>query len=75
MNNLIPPFVMRESVLKVNDFPKIHIERQNLTNKSHCIVSTTNGTVSELRISMQQDVIFSYFPAQNITQEEIDNCE
>ena len=38
VNNLIPPFVMREAGLKVNDVPKIHIERQNLTNESHCLV-------------------------------------
>ena len=43
MNNLIPPFVMREAGLKLNDIPKIHTERQNLTNESHCIVSTTDS--------------------------------
>ena len=52
MNILIPPFVMREAVLKVNDVPKIHIERQNLTNESHCIVSTADGNGTNLRIPM-----------------------
>ena len=75
MNNLIPLFVMREAGLKVNDVPKIHIERQNLTNEIHCIVSTADGNGTELRIPMQLDGIFSYFPTQKLTQEEINNCE
>ena len=62
MNKLIPPFVMREAGLKVDDVPKIHIERQNLTNESHFIFSTADGNVTELRIPMQLDGIFSYFP-------------
>ena len=62
INILIPPFVMREAGFKVNDVPKIHIERQNLTSESHCIVSTADGTGTELRIPMQLDGIFLYFP-------------
>ena len=61
INHLIPPFVMREAGLKVNKLPKIHIEHQNLTNESHCIVSTADGNGTELRIPMQLDGIFSYF--------------
>ena len=60
---------------KNNDVPKIHIERQNLTNESHCIVSTADGAGSEFRITMQLDGIFLYFTTQNITQEEIEKCE
>ena len=75
MNNLIAPFLMKESGLKFNGVPKIQIERQNLTNDNHCIVSTADGNGTELRISMQLDVIFSYFPTVKITQEEIDNFE
>ena len=62
MKNLIPPFVMREAVLKANDVINIHIEHQNLTNESHCIVSTADGNGTELRIPIQLDGIFSYFP-------------
>ena len=62
MNILIPPFVMREAVLKVYCILSIHIERQNLTNESHCIVSTVDGTGTELQITMQLYGIFSYFP-------------
>ena len=66
---------MRWTGLKVNDVPKIHIKSQNLTNESHCIVSTDDGTGTELLIKMQLGVTFSYFPTQEFTQEEIDNCE
>ena len=75
MNNLIPPFVIIEVSLKANYFPKIQIKRQNLTNESHCIVSTDDGTGTELCILMQLDGIYSYFPTRNLTQEEIYNCE
>ena len=66
---------MREAGLKVNDIKKIHIEHKNLTNESHCIVSTADGNGTDIRIPMQLDGIFSYFPTRNITQEEIENCE
>ena len=66
---------MREAGLKVNDFPKIYIKRQNLTNESHCTVSTADGNGTELWIPMQLDGIFSYFTTRNITQEEIKNRE
>ena len=62
MNNLILPFVIIEAGLKVNDLPKTHIEHQNLTNESHYIVSTSDGTGTGIRIPMQLDRIFSYFP-------------
>ena len=75
MNNLIPPFVMIEAGLKVNDVPKIHIDRQKLTNEIHCIVSTADNNGTEVRIPMQLDVIFSYFTMQKLTQEKIDKYE
>ena len=75
MNKLIPPFLMRETGLKLNDFPKIHIDCQNLMNIIHCIVSAAEDTGNELSIPMQLDGIFSYFPTRKLTQEEIDNCE
>ena len=66
---------MREAELKVSDVPKIHTEHKNLTNGSYCIVSTADSNGTELRIPMQLDGIFSYFPMRKLTQEEIDNCE
>ena len=59
----------------MNDAPKIHIESQNLTNKSHCIMSNADGNGTKLWIIMQLDGIFWYFPTQKLTQEEIENCE
>ena len=59
----------------MNDVPKIHIERQNLTNYIRCIFSTADGNGTELHIPMQLDVILTYFPTQNLAQEEIKNCE
>ena len=59
----------------MNDVPKIHIERKNLANEIHCIVSTADCTVTDISILMQQDEIFSYFPTQKLTQEEIEKCE
>ena len=75
MNNFIPPFVMREAGLKLNGIPNIHTKRQNLINESRFIVSTADGNGTELRIPMNLDGIFSYFSTQNLTQEEIDNCD
>ena len=59
----------------MNDAPKIHIESQNLTNESHCIVSTTDGNGTEFQIPMQLYGIFSYFSTRKLAHEENDNCE
>ena len=76
-HNLVPPFILRESGLIVNDVPKIHTRQEDLTNENHCIVSKddsdNNGT--NLCIRMKLDVIFSYFPTRKLTMNELDNCE
>ena len=46
--NLVPPFVMREAGLIVNDIPRIH--DPNPSDDSHCI--RTDGRDSDLRIPM-----------------------
>ena len=38
-NNLVPPFILREAGLLVNDVPRIHTKPEELTNETHCIVS------------------------------------
>ena len=73
--NLIPPFLMEEAGLVVNTRPKIHTKRADLSNESHCIVSTEEENGWNLRIPMKLDGIFSYFPTRALTQEEIDNVE
>ena len=38
-HNLVPPFILREAGLLVNDVPRIHTKPEELTNETHCIVS------------------------------------
>ena len=52
VNNLISLFVTREAELKFNYVPKGLIKHHNLTNEIHCIVSTADGTGTELIISV-----------------------
>jgi hypothetical protein len=68
--NLIPPFVMREAGLLVNDVPRIHCGEE-LTNESHCIISKEAG----LRIPLQLRGIFSGFDSRALTQDEVNNCD
>ena len=76
-HNLVPPFILREAGLIVNDVPKIHTRQEDFTNETHCIVSKddsdNNGT--NLRIRMKLDGIFSYFPTHKLTMNELKNCE
>ena len=39
-HNLIPPFIMREAGLQVNDVLKIHTKSGDLTSNTHCVVAT-----------------------------------
>ena len=71
-HNLIPPFIMREAGLIVNDVPRIHTKSEELTDETHCIVS--KGEV-EMKIPMKLDGIFSYFPTRKLTHEEVEACE
>ncbi len=74
-HNLVPPFILREAGLTVNDVLKIHTKSSELTNETHCIVSKEEVTGTDLRIPMSLDGVFSYFPTRKLTEEEIDNCE
>ena len=38
-NNLVPPFILREAGLVVNDVPRIHTPTEALTCDTHCIIS------------------------------------
>ena len=70
-HNLIPPFVMREAGLQVNDVPRIHCGN-DITQDSHCIVA--NGE-THLRIPLRLRGIFSFFPSRALEPSEIENCE
>ena len=58
-HNLIPPFIMREAGLLVNDVPKIHCHSP--TKYDHSIQWPG---VKELLIPLKLHGIFSYFPTQ-----------
>jgi hypothetical protein len=57
-NNLIPPFVMRETGIIVNDTPKIYLK--DLTVEDHTILFDD----SNFRIPLSLWGIFSYFPTR-----------
>ena len=74
-HNLIPPFILREAGLKVNDIPRIHTDADELNNETHCIVSEGKGTNAELKIPLRLDGVFSYFETRQLTAEEVASCE
>ena len=74
-HNLVPPFILREAGLVVNDVPKIHTKRSELSVDTHCVVASKENNEIDLRIPMQLDGIFSYFATRKLTQEEIETCE
>ena len=68
-NNLIPPFIMREAGLTVNEVPKIHV--QNPDSSDHAITFPS----SNLSIPLQLWGTFSYFSSRTPTSDEIDSCD
>ena len=68
-HNLVPPFILREAGLTVNDTPKIHVPDPDTSD--HSITFPT----SNLRIPLQLWVIFSYFPSRTTTDDEIENSD
>ena len=74
-HNLIPPFIMREAGLQVNDVLKIHTNSGDLSANTHCVVATEDANGIDLKIPMKLDGIFSYFPTRKLTEDEINNCE
>ena len=63
--NLIPPFIMRESGLKVEEQAEIHVKEQVKMN--HSIYSSDIN----LRIALQLEGIFLVFKTRNLNDEEI----
>ncbi len=68
-HNLIPPFLMREAGLAVNDKPKIHCENPSV--EDHSIYCGDH----DLRIPLQLEGIFSYFPTRALTLNEMEYPE
>ena len=65
--NLVPPFIMREAGLIVNDIPRIH--DPNPSDDSHSIM--TDGRDLDLRIPMSLWGIFSFFHTRVPTRDEL----
>lgn len=68
-NNLIPPFIMREGGLTVNDTAKIHCIEP--TVRDHCIIFPS----SDLNIPLQLHGIFSYFHSRQPQVKELYDCD
>ena len=64
-NNLIPPFIMREVGIEVNDVPKIQVG--DPSKRDHSIYFKETG----FRIPMALWGTFSYFPSSKPTVEEL----
>ena len=68
-NNLIPPFIMHEAGLIVNDVPKIHADDPEIKDHSIAFPDT------DLRIPLQLWGIFSFFHSRIPTPDEIRHCD
>ena len=64
-HHLIPPFIMREAGLIVNDVAKIHCKRH--TQEDHSIINQD----SKLHIRLRLDIIFSSFPTRKPSDEDL----
>ena len=64
-HNLIPPFVMREGGVIVNDIPKIHCDNPSIDD--HCI----SFKDIDLKIPLQLNGIFSYFNSRKPLPSEL----
>ena len=65
-HNLIPPFIMQEAGLVVNETPKIHCD--DPTVEDHSIFDEESG----LRTPLTLNGIFSVFPTRALTEQEIE---
>ncbi len=68
-HNLMPPFLAREAGLVVNELPKRQAEHPTIEH--HSILDPK----SQLRIPLQLNGVFSYFPTRALTQDEIENWQ
>lgn len=72
-NNLIPPFILREAGLKVNDVPKIHVQSQTVSD--HAIEFLEQEDGASLRIPSHLWGIFSFFHTCAPTNKEATELE
>lgn len=68
-HHLIPPFLMREAGVRVNDVPKIHARDPTFDDHSLYFPQST------LRIPLSLWGVFSYFPCRKPTIQELENID
>jgi hypothetical protein len=68
-NNLIPPFVMREAGIQVNDIPKIHLTDPSIDD--HAITFPETG----FRIPLSLSGVFSFFLTSKPTAADHDSID
>ena len=68
-NNLMPPFLMREAGFVVNDTPEIHTEDPGIDNHTLWFPD------QKARMPLQLNGIFSCFPTDKPSSQDIDNCD
>ena len=68
-DNLIPPFILREAGLIVNEIAKIHCEPGKATKEDYTIQEGKTG----LFFTMQLRSIFSYFPSRRPSEKDIED--
>ncbi len=68
-NNLLPPFILRQAGLQVNDTAKIHCA--DPTVDDHCITFPGN----DLCIPLHLDGIFSFFHTCKPEDDELQSCD
>ena len=67
--NLVPPFIMREAGIELNDVPKIHVPHAEA--KDHSIYFKE----VDLRIPLSLWGIFSYFTSRKPSEKELEECD
>ena len=68
-NNLIPPFIMREAGVIVNDVPKIHVDEPTI--EDHAIIFPAN----KFNLPLALWGVFSYFLSSKPTIDECNNID
>ena len=68
-HNLLPPFMMREAGLTVNDIPKIQLDDPSVEDHAITFPDT------DLRIPLSLWGVFSYFPTSKPTTDDLNNPE
>ena len=68
-NHLIPPLIMREAGITVNDTPKIHLPDPDVSDHSILFEG------SKFRLPLSLRGVFSYLPTTKPTADMLNSCE